>query len=287
MNYDKLSRSLRYYYEKGIMQKVAGKNQRLDLLHLIIDNTQRRRDFIKFLGLFGHFSIFLKSLKYSKNGITSSFRPLHSPDFKLWQSCTKRAMSQTTQLDHIFSIFKHLFVLKITDYLFIDSFYVVQVNVMCTNSCSSQTCCSAWPATSPRIYSMPNIWKNFAKIHGQTAPPLTPVKLWRPCAMVSIFRATSVAERSKRLLKHLVAINCWSMGSTIMTKVQPTRSNSRLPIVTALTAVIRASLQTPKIMYNLTTILMYENVTITGLCIKKSILKKSKYCEFLLFCLLC
>ena len=25
MNYDKLSRSLRYYYEKGIMQKVAGK----------------------------------------------------------------------------------------------------------------------------------------------------------------------------------------------------------------------------------------------------------------------
>lgn len=24
MNYDKLSRSLRYYYEKGIMQKVAG-----------------------------------------------------------------------------------------------------------------------------------------------------------------------------------------------------------------------------------------------------------------------
>ena len=26
MNYDKLSRSLRYYYEKGIMQKVAGKN---------------------------------------------------------------------------------------------------------------------------------------------------------------------------------------------------------------------------------------------------------------------
>lgn len=28
MNYDKLSRSLRYYYEKGIMQKVAGKNTR-------------------------------------------------------------------------------------------------------------------------------------------------------------------------------------------------------------------------------------------------------------------
>lgn len=27
MNYDKLSRSLRYYYEKGIMQKVAGKNR--------------------------------------------------------------------------------------------------------------------------------------------------------------------------------------------------------------------------------------------------------------------
>lgn len=26
MNYDKLSRSLRYYYEKGIMQKVAGRN---------------------------------------------------------------------------------------------------------------------------------------------------------------------------------------------------------------------------------------------------------------------
>ena len=26
MNYDKLSRSLRYYYEKGIMQKVAGKH---------------------------------------------------------------------------------------------------------------------------------------------------------------------------------------------------------------------------------------------------------------------
>lgn len=26
MNYDKLSRSLRYYYEKGIMQKVAGKS---------------------------------------------------------------------------------------------------------------------------------------------------------------------------------------------------------------------------------------------------------------------
>ena len=26
MNYDKLSRSLRYYYEKGIMQKVAGTN---------------------------------------------------------------------------------------------------------------------------------------------------------------------------------------------------------------------------------------------------------------------
>lgn len=25
MNYDKLSRSLRYYYEKGIMQKVAGR----------------------------------------------------------------------------------------------------------------------------------------------------------------------------------------------------------------------------------------------------------------------
>ena len=25
MNYDKLSRSLRYYYEKGIMQKVKGK----------------------------------------------------------------------------------------------------------------------------------------------------------------------------------------------------------------------------------------------------------------------
>ena len=24
MNYDKLSRSLRYYYEKGIMQKVSG-----------------------------------------------------------------------------------------------------------------------------------------------------------------------------------------------------------------------------------------------------------------------
>ena len=27
MNYDKLSRSLRYYYEKGIMQKVAGRNR--------------------------------------------------------------------------------------------------------------------------------------------------------------------------------------------------------------------------------------------------------------------
>ena len=26
MNYDKLSRSLRYYYEKGIMQKVAGES---------------------------------------------------------------------------------------------------------------------------------------------------------------------------------------------------------------------------------------------------------------------
>lgn len=31
MNYDKLSRSLRYYYEKGIMQKVAGKNERLNI----------------------------------------------------------------------------------------------------------------------------------------------------------------------------------------------------------------------------------------------------------------
>lgn len=29
MNYDKLSRSLRYYYEKGIMQKVAGNLQYL------------------------------------------------------------------------------------------------------------------------------------------------------------------------------------------------------------------------------------------------------------------
>ena len=28
MNYDKLSRSLRYYYEKGIMQKVAGETKR-------------------------------------------------------------------------------------------------------------------------------------------------------------------------------------------------------------------------------------------------------------------
>ena len=28
MNYDKLSRSLRYYYEKGIMQKVAGETWR-------------------------------------------------------------------------------------------------------------------------------------------------------------------------------------------------------------------------------------------------------------------
>jgi hypothetical protein len=27
MNYDKLSRSLRYYYEKGIMQKVAGEQK--------------------------------------------------------------------------------------------------------------------------------------------------------------------------------------------------------------------------------------------------------------------
>lgn len=29
MNYDKLSRSLRYYYEKGIMQKVAGERYRV------------------------------------------------------------------------------------------------------------------------------------------------------------------------------------------------------------------------------------------------------------------
>lgn len=32
MNYDKLSRSLRYYYEKGIMQKVAG-----TLIELFVD----------------------------------------------------------------------------------------------------------------------------------------------------------------------------------------------------------------------------------------------------------
>lgn len=31
MNYDKLSRSLRYYYEKGIMQKVAGTFEYLSL----------------------------------------------------------------------------------------------------------------------------------------------------------------------------------------------------------------------------------------------------------------
>ena len=31
MNYDKLSRSLRYYYEKGIMQKVAGEETQFTL----------------------------------------------------------------------------------------------------------------------------------------------------------------------------------------------------------------------------------------------------------------
>lgn len=34
MNYDKLSRSLRYYYEKGIMQKVAGETLCLWKSHL-------------------------------------------------------------------------------------------------------------------------------------------------------------------------------------------------------------------------------------------------------------
>ncbi|PSN46420.1 ETS translocation variant 1, partial [Blattella germanica] len=33
MNYDKLSRSLRYYYEKGIMQKVAGKLNVHQMIH--------------------------------------------------------------------------------------------------------------------------------------------------------------------------------------------------------------------------------------------------------------
>jgi E74-like factor 1/2/4 len=33
MNYDKLSRSLRYYYEKGIMQKVAGECLQAYLSH--------------------------------------------------------------------------------------------------------------------------------------------------------------------------------------------------------------------------------------------------------------
>ena len=33
MNYDKLSRSLRYYYEKGIMQKVAGQSKIVEYFH--------------------------------------------------------------------------------------------------------------------------------------------------------------------------------------------------------------------------------------------------------------
>lgn len=36
MNYDKLSRSLRYYYEKGIMQKVAGKIYCFNFLPFLI-----------------------------------------------------------------------------------------------------------------------------------------------------------------------------------------------------------------------------------------------------------
>lgn len=35
MNYDKLSRSLRYYYEKGIMQKVKKKQYQPIIVHLL------------------------------------------------------------------------------------------------------------------------------------------------------------------------------------------------------------------------------------------------------------
>lgn len=48
MNYDKLSRSLRYYYEKGIMQKVMLANN-LSNLNLLTHKTQSFQHKIYFI----------------------------------------------------------------------------------------------------------------------------------------------------------------------------------------------------------------------------------------------
>jgi hypothetical protein len=51
MNYDKLSRSLRYYYEKGIMQKVGARGPKMGTGTMAVEGDKggARRTFLRSL----------------------------------------------------------------------------------------------------------------------------------------------------------------------------------------------------------------------------------------------